>query len=74
VRDAEQISVETAILDLLCDEDGELNVGEALTPLLYVVCGLCNLDEAPDEIAAEFGAVLLRTVRENGLTARRLQS
>lgn len=65
--------IEAEILDLLCDEDDDLHVGEALTVLLHVAAGLCccATTHTPDELATEF-AVKLRQLVARGTQSERL--
>lgn len=68
-------AIEVQIVDLLCDEDEEFRVSDALNVLLTVVAGVCcTADrEPPQQIAAIFAQALLQKVKEE-TTAERLHS
>lgn len=53
------ITAEDEVMDLFTDEDGDVNVGEALTVLVHVVAGLCCISDTPPvALAGEFAETL----------------
>ncbi|MCO5083372.1 MAG: hypothetical protein M9955_17160 [Rhizobiaceae bacterium] len=58
--------IESDILDLLADEDGELDLGNSLTALLYVTAGLCcqATEQRPADLAIEFATKLFRLIEQ----------
>lgn len=71
----EPVAVESAILDLLCDEDGDLHVGDALTVLLHIVAGLCcqATSQRPVDLATVFAVRLRQVVADQDNAERTLQ-
>lgn len=56
--------LETAVLDALADEDEDIDVGQALAVLVYVVAGLCccGTTLSPDTLASQFAVALREQV------------
>lgn len=71
----ESVPIESAILDLLCDGDGDLHVGDALTVLLHIVAGLCcqATSQRPVELATVFAMRLRQVVADQDNAERTLQ-
>ena len=65
---------EAAVLTVLGDEDGDIDISEALPVLLYVVAGLCccATTETPSSLAATFAETLEEQVAGRDEQPRRL--